>query len=46
MQNQNKTVKDIDEREKGRKGIEEMLSHMSEMKDSSDNKPSNKKKTA
>lgn len=46
MQNQNKTVKDIDEREKGRKGIEEMLSRMSEMEDSSDNKPSSKKKTA
>ena len=32
MQKQNKNVRDIDERDKGRKGIEEMLSRMSELK--------------
>lgn len=33
MQNQNKVVLSIDERAKGRKGIEEMLKHMDEIDD-------------
>ena len=37
MQNQNKKIMDIDERPKGRKGIEEMLKNMEEINDSSNN---------
>lgn len=33
MQNQNKTVMNIDDRNKGRKGIEEMLERMEKMSD-------------
>lgn len=35
MQNQNKSVMNIDDREKGRKGIEEMLERMSNIKEES-----------
>ncbi len=44
MQKQNKNVRDIDERDKGRKGIEEMLSRMSELKRSDYSKNEKSKK--
>ena len=39
MQNPNNKVMDIDETPKGRKGIEEMLDRMTEMKAQSESKP-------
>ena len=45
MRNQNNTVMNIDDREKGRKGIEEMLERMSNIKKGSEDKfPFNKTK--
>lgn len=38
MQNQNNTVMNIDDRDKGRKGIGEMLERMSNMEKESDDK--------
>ena len=37
MQNQNKSVMNIDDRDRGRKGIEEKLARMSKMTDMPDN---------
>ncbi len=42
MQNQNKSVMNIDDRDRGRKGIEEMLARMSKMTDMPDNPKQNK----
>lgn len=43
MQNQNKTVMNIDDRNKGRKGIEEMLERMGKMPDLPNNSPTQNK---
>ena len=49
MQNQNKSVMGIDDRQKGRKGIEEMLERMSNLKKEPDaefDNHKNKRETA
>lgn len=43
MQNQNKSVMNIDDRDRGRKGIEEMLAKMSKMTDTPDNPKQDKR---
>ena len=43
MQNQNKTVMNIDDRNKGRKGVEEMLERMGKMSDLPNNSPTQNK---
>lgn len=43
MQNQNKSVMNIDDRDRGRKGIEEMLAKMSKLTDLPDDSKQNKK---
>lgn len=42
MQNQNNSVMNIDDRDRERKGIEEMLARMSKMTDMPDNPKQNK----